>query len=98
MSKKRQYHGRDFKSKVAREAIEGDKTLSEIAAKYGVHVQQVTDWKAKALNGLPSLFDKKSKKADIEHSQDVKELRAKIGQQAMEIDFLAKGLGLVTEP
>ena len=98
MSKKRQYHGKEFKAKVAREAIEGDKTLSEIAAKYGVHVQQVSDWKAKALDGLATLFEKKSKKNDIKHSQDIKELRAKIGQQAMEIDFLAKGLGLVTEP
>ena len=98
MSVKRKQYGTKFKAKVAQAAIVGDKTLSEIASEYGVHPQQVGDWKAQAIIGLPSLFERKNKKKDADFSKDVKELRAKIGQQTMELDFLARGLGLTTGP
>ncbi len=35
----------DFKAKVALEALRGDKTIQEIAARHKVHPNQVSTWK-----------------------------------------------------
>ena len=98
MSIKRKQYGTAFKAKVAKEAIEGNLTASQIASKHGVHTQQVQEWKAKALKGLSSLFERKNKKSTPAPSEDLKELQATIGRQKMDIDFLKQGLGLVNEP
>jgi transposase-like protein len=35
----------EFKVKIALEAIKGQRTVNEIASQYGVHPNQVTQWK-----------------------------------------------------
>ena len=45
-----------FKSKVALEAIRGEKTLAQIASEYEVHPNQVMQWKKKALDNLPDKY------------------------------------------
>ena len=44
MTKRRRFTA-DFKAKVALEALRGDKTIQEIAARYKVHHNQVSTWK-----------------------------------------------------
>jgi transposase len=75
---------------VALEAIRGDKTLAELAKQYDVHPNQITDWKSQLLERAASVFG--GGEAPVEPKTDVKELHAKIGQQALEIDFLAGAL------
>jgi len=82
----RRNHGAVFKAKVALEAIKGDQTLVELSDKFQVHVNQITEWKKVLLEKAPEIFDK-GKSSHKE--QDVKELHAKIGQLAMENDFLS---------
>ena len=93
MSIKRKQHGTAFKAKVARAAIEGNLTASQIASKYSIHIQQVQDWKSKALKGLELIFERKNKKTDPSPSENIKELQATIGRQKMDIDFLKHVLG-----
>ena len=38
----------EFKAKVALEALVGDKTLAELAAKHDVHPNMITQWKRRA--------------------------------------------------
>jgi hypothetical protein len=45
----RRNHSGSFKAKVAMAALRGDKTLTEIAAHYEVHPNQVTEWKRQLL-------------------------------------------------
>ena len=45
----------EFKSRVALEALRGDKTIQEIAAKHKVHPNQVSTWKRQAMEGLSGL-------------------------------------------
>ena len=45
----------DFKAKVALEALRGDKTVQEIAAKHKVHPNQVSSWKRQAVDGLSEM-------------------------------------------
>jgi transposase len=86
----RRNHSPTFKAKVALEAIRGDKTLAELAKQYDVHPNQITDWKSQLLERAASVFG--ANEAPAEAKADMKELHAKIGQQALEIDFLAGAL------
>lgn len=90
MTKRRNFSN-NFKAKVALEALRGDKTVQEIAAKHHLHPTQVSTWKRQAVECLSSVFTDKTKKGGVQDS-DIKDLHAKIGRLAMENDFLSQGL------
>ncbi len=91
----RRNHGAVFKAKVALEAIKGDQTLVELAERFQIHPNQITEWKKQLLERAEEVFSKDKK---IESGPDVKDLHAKIGQLAMENDFLSIALGRIAEP
>lgn len=82
----------EFKSRVALEALRGDKTIQEIAARHKVHPNQVSTWKRQAVEGLGVVFSNGSDRERQDHEAEVRELHAKIGQLTVERDFLSKGL------
>ena len=95
MSKRpRRNHGAVFKAKVALEAIKGEQTLVELSERFQVHPNQIAEWKKQLLERASEIFDKEKKS----QGPDVKELHAKIGQLAMENDFLAVALGRIDGP
>ena len=50
----------EFKARVALEALRGDKTIQQIAAKHKVHPNQVSAWKRQAVDGLGrSVFERR---------------------------------------
>ena len=90
MSKRpRRNHSPLFKAKVAVDAIKGEKTLAELAKLHDVHPNQIVDWKNQLLERAASVFGAESVSAP---AIDLKELHAKIGQLALENDFLAGAL------
>jgi transposase-like protein len=52
----RRNHTPGFKAKVALAAVKGEKTLAELAQQFDVHPNQITNWKARLLEGAVSLF------------------------------------------
>jgi transposase len=88
----RRNHSSSFKAKVALAAVKGDKTLIEIAEHYEVHPTQVTEWKKQLLERASDAFDGGSGAGKSESEADLTVLHAKIGQQALEIDFLGGAL------
>ena len=82
----------DFKAKVALEALRGDKTIQEIAAKHKVHPNQVSMWKRQAMDGLGAVFSNGTDRVRRDQEAEVHDLHAKIGQLTVERDFLARGL------
>ena len=82
----------DFKAKVALEALRGDRTIQEIAAKHKVHPNQVSTWKRQAADGLGAVFSNGTDQVRGDHEAEVHDLHAKIGQLMVERDFLARGL------
>ncbi len=82
----------DFKAKVALEALRGDRTIQEIAARHKVHPNQVSAWKRQAMDGLGAIFSNGADKARVDHEGEIHDLHAKIGQLTVERDFLARGL------
>lgn len=94
----RRNHSPAFKAKVALAAVKGEQTVAELAARYDVHPNQVTQWKSQLLNSAAAVFNSGVETAAATRGPDIKALHAKIGQQALEIDFLEHALGRVDEP
>ena len=92
MTKRKRYSAQ-FKAKVALEAIKGEETLSQLAGRYGVHPNQIAQWKRQAKDGLEDVFSSKAAKKKVDHEANIKELHAKIGQLTVERDFLSKAFG-----
>ena len=92
MTKRRKFSDQ-FKAKVALEALRGDRTIQEIAAKHRLHPNQVSTWKKQAVEGLSGVFSGDGKTQGPRDSE-IKDLHAKIGRLAVENDFLAQGLKL----
>jgi len=88
--RQRRNHAGEFKARVALAAIRGDKTLSEVAEHFEVHPHQVTEWKKQLLERAGEVFDGPRRKD--EPPVDVKAMQAKIGQLALENDFLEGAL------
>jgi len=89
MSKTRRNHSPKFKAKVALEAVKGEKTMSELASQFGLHPNQIQQWKKKLLEGAEDVFGSTDKnRKDVEH--EFEKLHAKIGQLTMERDFFTK--------
>ena len=96
MSKRgRRNHSAVFKAKVALAAIQGDQTVVQLAERFDVHPNQVGHWKAQLLERAAEVFA--GERSAVE-SVNVKELHAKIGQLALENDFLAGALGRLPGP
>jgi transposase len=91
----RRNHGSAFKAKVALEAIKEEQTLVELAERFQVHPSQITEWKKQLLERAEEIF---TKEKSPDTGSSVKELHAKIGQLAMENDFLSVALGRIGEP
>jgi len=45
VSKQRRNHSPSFKAKVALEAVKGEETVAQLAARYEVHPGQIQAWK-----------------------------------------------------
>jgi len=93
MINKRRNYNAEFKAKVALEALKGEKTISELAAKYEIHPTMIHGWKRSLLEGASGVFQKGSKKHQEEGPTRV-ELYKEIGKLKVERDFLAIGLNL----
>ena len=89
MGKRRNFTDQ-FKAKAALEALRGEKTIKEIAARHQVHPNQVSQWKRQAVEGLADVFSRGQQPGISE--AEVKDLHAKIGRLAVENDFLSQGL------
>jgi transposase-like protein len=85
MKRTRRNHGAAFKTQVACAACKGDKTLAELAPQFSVHPPQITEWKQHLLARAVDVFGGTKSPVDV---PDLKVLHAKIGQLALENDFL----------
>ena len=62
-------------------------TLSAVAARQGIHPNQVRDWCRLFLDGGKATLQNWAKR-EAEHEAAIRDLHAKIGELAMQQDFL----------
>ena len=80
----------EFKAKVALEAIQGQRTIAELATRHELHPNLIAQWKRQAIEKLAKVFDDKGFEVQANRDAEVTKLHAKIGQLVVERDFLAK--------
>ena len=88
MAGKRQKHTATFKAQVAFAALQGDRTVNELAGHYGVHPTLIHAWKKQLLQGAEGIFSKGLKGDGAEARQT--ELYEQIGRLQMELAWVKK--------
>lgn len=90
MGQKRRTFSSEFKSRVVRAALREDKTLAQLAGEFGVHVNQITEWKKQVIDYLPDIFSKKHKQDQQDNQQLIDRLYRQIGELQVDVNWMKK--------
>jgi transposase len=66
----RKQYSAAFKARVVQEPLKEEKTLAHIASEYEVHPTQLKKWRAVALEGLPSIFEKQDSTIELKRAHE----------------------------
>lgn len=92
MKKPRRNHSAAFKARIAKEALQGIKTINQIADENQLHPVQVSTWKKELEQNMTLLFERKNatdhKQKELE--KHCERLERKLGQTVVEKEFLLK--------
>jgi len=85
-----------FKAQLVRELLREEKTISQLAAEHGIHTNQLTRWRTIALEGLPSLFERRDQTEAVTamFTREREELYAQIGRLSTQLAWLKRKTGL----
>ena len=92
MSRTRKRFSKEFKAKVAFEALKGEKTMAELSSEFGVHASQITKWKKELADGIPGIFTGKGDPEEKSKDKLIEDLYKRIGQIEVENNWLKKKL------
>jgi transposase len=92
MKRTRRKFSSEFKSQVAIEALKERYTLTELAQKFELHPNQISQWKQEFLERSKSIFETDNIRKTDQPEVDLEKLYGKIGRLEMERDFLKKSL------
>ena len=90
MARKRARHPAGFKAQVALAAVKEDRTVSELASKFGVHATLIHGWKKQLLAGAEGIFASGARAASADTEALQAELYEQIGRLKMELEWLKK--------
>ena len=91
---KRGRRSNELKFKVALEAIREEKTIAKIAETYGVHPNQVSEWKKQLLENGANISGGPVEKEEAQLKKQQERMFKTIGQQQLKIDWFKKKLGV----
>ncbi len=89
---RRKNHTPEFKAQVALEALKGLKTLNELASDYGVHPNQISQWKRQLQSESQHLFTRRPTPDQRAEEELKAHLYQQIGPLKVELDWVKKKL------
>ena len=89
---KRKKYPKEFKARVAMEALKGEKSIAQISSEYEIHGAMAAKWKKQLTDNISNIFIRKNEH-DPSAEQQLDNLYKQIGRQQVEIDWLKKKLG-----
>ena len=92
MGAKRKRHSEEFKAKVALEAIQGQRTIAELATKHELHPNLIAQWKRQLVEGAAELFRRGAGATGKSERELTGPLYEEIGRLKVEVDWLKKKL------
>jgi putative transposase len=94
--KKRMRHSKEFKAKVALDAVQERDTVQQLAVRHSVHPSQILQWKKSLRERAAELFgDPHDVRQQREWEAREAELFEQIGRLKMEVDWLKKKSALL---
>ncbi len=93
MGQGRRKHSPAFRAKVALEAVKGEETVAQLAARYEVHPGQIQAWKKVLTGGAAGVFGNGQDHKAKSDAALVARLYQEIGQLKVERDFLVERSG-----
>jgi putative transposase len=93
MSTQRRKFNGAFKARVVVEALKGERTVNELASAFGVHPNQIAQWRRQAYDALPAVLGDRRHTAERAWQDERQELYEKIGELTMDVTWLKKKLG-----
>lgn len=94
--KKRKNYSDNLKARVALDAIKGQKTSNELASEYGIHPNQIGQWKKKLIDRSSEIFSRGKNREAESHEAERDRLYQQIGKLQVEVDWLKKTAGYKT--
>ena len=94
MAGKRKQYSSKFKKQVAVESLKEQKTISEPASEYGVHPNQISNWRKQLMEGAEEIFSRKRKENRVDTEGKEAKLYEEIGRLKIELDWLKKKSGI----
>lgn len=91
MSRIRRRFSPEFKARVALDALKEQCTIAELAAKHGVHPNQISEWKRQLKGQAAAVFGNDGLSEEQMEKEKAK-LFEEIGRLKVEVDFLRKKL------
>ena len=98
MVRQRRRHTAAFKFRVALEALEGSKTISQLSSEHGIHANQIGAWKRQLLEDGPKVFasngERKQREQEAQEAELYEQMAAarplRLGRLKMELEWLKK--------
>ena len=90
MVKKRRRNPAAYKFRVALEALEGSKTISQFSSEHAIHANLIRAWKRQLLGDGPSVFASSGERKQREQEAQETELYEQIGRLKMELEWLKR--------
>ena len=87
--KKRKLYPKEFKARVALEALKEAKTIAELSSEYEIHSNMITKWKKQFHDNIADIFIRKNDQ-EPDAQQQIENLYKEIGRIQVENTWLKK--------